>query len=707
MGVADHPRVLRVDAEHNKYLTSSLSDHPHRQLGDVWDSWWNLPEVQAASRCPQGHRSSLRLQESFILDRFVELAGSGDSHRLFTLWTELARNWGRVYEPSTEAVFHCQHSGHGGERNQRAPSLFWHLLQEASWVPARKGEDFALVRPSEGWRLTSDTPRAVSKHVPVIDSRMFEGSGLNFATTLGVVDAARPGTTDLCALLRDLRTDFEAERDDTREIQSAARWAMRALNDVLTNEGAEADLSDVPLLARFRGKLRFTNAPVVAIDPLLADTWESHYPILVADRDWRVLHEQLGLVVLDDPEHGVQITPVPYGVRDDLQATTEGLLRAAKPFLAAVAIANTPSRQDDVLRGLTRLEITACTELVLRYTFRGKTIEREEATSYIAVRQEAIRGALRRNIGTAHLEVDPASGLPDWYSFGPQLAQFLQVPTQGDAFAVLLTGSDDARWKYLTSRRVSPEDVDEMRSALDLPIEDELADNLVRFLDDVPTDSDERAGGESHATTGDFPEALEGAGDDPRSAAHEDEPLPPLDLEAITIEDVDAQGIDKQRGRRGARPAGQMVPARQTDFETTDRRQRENGKRGEEAAFDAERRRVQAAGLDPSAVVWRSRKHPTSPYDIESIDIDGQRIFIEVKATSGDDPSEPFVISEAELLQALHYRSRFYIYRVTRARTSTPRVYRYQDPARLLGEGRADLRVADARMTFGAQVEEI
>jgi hypothetical protein len=700
MGVADHPRVLEASAERDTYMTGSLSRHPHRTAGRAWDDWWSLPEVKETSRCPQDHPSSQRLQVSFVLDRFVELTTTSDAGRLFTLWTELAKNWGDIYKPATRAVFHCQHSGHGGERDRIASSLFWHLLQRTAWVPTMKGDDMQQVRPSQAWRLAHDTPKLVAKNVPVIDPRMLDGAGLSLALALGVTDAARPDPDDLCALLDDLCSDYEAEGETTREIHNAARWAMRTLNDVLVGQGDDFELSEVPLLARYRGEQLFTTEPVVASDPLLAETWEDYYPILDADRDLRRLHEALSLLVLDNPEHGVQITSVPHGVRDDLQDATEQLLAGAKPFLAAVAVANTPSREEDVIRGLKRLEVTACTDLVLRYTFRGTTIDRREATSYIAVRQESIRGAQRRNIGTAHLEVDPRSGAPDWYSFGPQLAQFLQVPTQGDAFAVLLTGSDDARRQYLTSRRIPLDAIDEMRAALDLPIDDELTDGVLDFLKEEPTPDPRPPDTETTSAAHGDAEASPGADNEPTGQGEREEPIPPVDPDAVTIHDVDAREVNQTSGGGGG---GGLGPTGPVDHEKSDRRQREVGRRGEQAAFDAERKRVEAAGFDPSAVVWRSKRNPFAPYDIESIDTDGQRIFIEVKATSSDDPSDPFVISKSELLQALRHRSRFYIYRVTRTNTASPAVHRYQDPATLLAQGRADLRLSDARMRLGGQ----
>ncbi len=697
MGVADHPRVLEARAEQrDTFMTGSVHRHPHRST-EAWQDWWASPDVYTARHCPQEHPESQQLRTSFVLDRFSELVRSGDDVRLFSLWTELARSWGAVYEPATRTTFHCQHTSHGsgGDRDRTAASLLWFQLEQSSWLPTRKGDEVLQVRPSQAWRMAIDTPKWVAKRVPLIDARMLDGAGLGLAIALHVADAARPEPTDLCALLDDLRVEYETAGEATRELHIAARWAMRTLNDVLGDRTEQPDLGEVPLLARFRGERLFTSRPVVAIDPLLAETWEGHYPILDADRDLRRLHEALDLTVLDDPDRGVRITPIPEGVRDDLQQTAERLIVSAKPYLAAIAIANTPSRENDVLNGLRRLEVTACSQLILRYSFEGTTIDRKEATSYIAVRQEAVRGAVRRNIGTALLEVLPNTGEPDWYSFGPQLAQFLQVPTLGDAFAVLLTGTGADRERYLGSRRLPPGAVEEMRLALDLPVEDELSDDLFEFLgDDIS--SDESGAGTTPDESTDAPDL---AAPDRESEQSEDEPLLPIDPALVTMIDVDASEVTTRQRPGGG--GGGLGPAGPVDHERGDRRQRQTGRRGEIAAVAAERRRVEAVGMDPSAVVWRSERNPFAPHDIESIDTDGQRIYIEVKATDGDDPEEDFVISQSELLQALRHRSRFYIYRVTRARTESPVVNRYQDPAKLLVEGRASLRLADARMRLG------
>jgi hypothetical protein len=99
-------------------------------------------------------------------------------------------------------------------------------------------------------------------------------------------------------------------------------------------------------------------------------------------------------------------------------------------------------------------------------------------------------------------------------------------------------------------------------------------------------------------------------------------------------------------------------------------------------------------------VVWVSKADELSPYDIRSVDGDGQVIYIEVKSTRGSDPSEEFIITKAELDLARLQRDRYYIYRVTSTDTETPMITRAADPLGLVLDGKADLRLKNARMTI-------
>lgn len=700
IGVADHPRMLaeRTD-QRDVFMCDSLWRHHHRTAaGDLWGRWWDSEEVEAARACPQGHPTTQQLRASYVLDRFNELVASDNAGRLLLLWHELAHRWSTDYAAATTAVFHCQHSAHGGERDRHGPSIFDVQLRSLAWVPAHRASAIALVRPSDAWYLGPETPRRIADRVPVLDRSLAEGANLAFAHAIGVIDAARPAPADLVSLLGALRDEYEAGGAAPKEIQRSARWAMRALNDALASASA---MYDVPLLATYQGQMVFSTDPVVALDPLLAESFETHYPVLDADKDLRRLHERLTLRVLDDPQAGVKATPIPRSIREDLRPEVDAQLRQSTPYLAAVAVANTPSREEEVLRGLARLELVVCDELLLRYVFEETIIERPEAKSFIAVRQETVRGAIRRNIGTAHLEIDPATQTPDWYAFGPQLAQFLNVPTQGDAFAVLLMANAHERERYLASRRVEPGEARRLGAALQVPPEDELLPDVLASLH-TARDQIVEAGGDPPTPLED-PDDIDAEPENGPESAEErsTEALPPLKFDEAAIEDADPVAAHSRRRRAGEGSGVYLGLAGPADHEQHDRHSREIGRRGERWSLEAERRRVTSFGGDPTAVVWRSERNPFAPYDIESLDEDGQRIYIEVKTTTSIDPADRFTISDAELVEALRHRSRYYVYRVFDASAATPRVLRFRDPIGLLAEGSAGVRLADASMWFG------
>lgn len=700
MGVSRSPKVLEAETEaRDTYKVENVARHPHHRVTS-WDGWWGDQRTQAAARCEQGHSYSQQIRASYALDRIEALAATNDPARLLLLWSALAANWASHYEAATLATFHCQHQGHAGLRDRTAPSLLMYQLTRHEWVPAKLGDDVAFVAPGQAWRLAPETPSGVARRVPLLARQMVSGSGVELATRLGVTDAARPTGPDLAGLLRQLRRDHEAPKPDEREISQAARWAMRRLNDVL-DDRVDVDLGEVPLLARRAGRAVFDSSPVVTADPLLAETWEEHFPVFDGDRDLRRLFTALGLRVLDDPSGGVAITPLPRRVRPDVLPGVRALLNRVKPYLAAAAIAAAPSREREVVRGLNLLELVLCEELILSYTYEGFTIERPEAVAHMAVRTETIRGAIRRNVATAYLELDTATGAPDWYVFGPQLATYLNVSAQGDAFAVLFTSADADRWRYLASRRISPSEIDRLRQELDLPADDEDLEALVDFLPETAGAMEQPMNGPTASDTG---AARPGGFQTPAkipTAGFAPPALPAIDMERVEIQSVNPDQVERtKRPATTGASGGSLGPSGPVDHARDDEMKRTIGHRGEEVVFEREKARVRQFG-DDDLVVWVSQQNPFAPYDIESVDADGQRIFIEVKSTTSADPTEAFPISKAELLTAMRERSRYYIYRVTSVSTATPSIFRYQDPVGLLASGKADAGLKDARMRLG------
>ncbi len=433
IGVTAFPRI---DERRDSYALENLNRHPHHRYGPMWMQWQSS-EVSRSRSCDQGHSVSQQLGSSFALDRFPEIVATRDTDRLTLLWKELCNAWA-LYEPALTSEIQCNHGWHtAGNTVRTIPSLFYYMLRELEWVPTIRRHVKAVVRPERAWRITPDTPPRIIERIAVIDPALDVRSSAPLLGALGVVDAARPIPGSVVALLRDIATEFPsvADHQDQRSFLLAARWAMRTLNDVLTQ--GETLEPNIPLLARLDGQHVFDPKPFVASDPLLAETWEPQLPILDADRDLRRLHQALGLRILDDQ---IKTQPDPRGPRPDRAVAIETQIDDSKPYMAAVAIDQVPSRQSDILRGLARLEVALCDELILRYELDGQICERAQALSYIAVRIEQ-DGAIRRRIGTAHLELDARTDSPHWYVFGPQLADFLSVPNQGDAFALLLAAS--------------------------------------------------------------------------------------------------------------------------------------------------------------------------------------------------------------------------------------------------------------------------
>lgn len=701
LGVARHPRPDRLVAEQSEtYMVQRLANHPHAsRYPEAWNAWRSSDAFSRATDCGQRHPHSQQLRASYGLDRFPELVATGDPSRLGLLWEQLARHWERGFEECATATLYCQQSLHSGDRMRAVPSLLAHMLEETEWVPCQLGGQTVLKRPREVWRLAGGIPKRVAERVPTLPPDLNQSWAMTLCTELGVTDAARPRPADLVRLLEDLASTWEDSPSDEgrdRSIPDTARWATRTLNEVISSGHSGIAEASVPLLSRLNGQYVFHRSPYVADDTLLAAAWEPTLPILDADRDLRRLHDALGLPKLDDL---ATKTPLPRGVRPDRLDEVRVDFDGALPFLAAVGVDAGRSLADDIYRQLSRLEIQVCDELEVRYSLDDHSVGLSDAVVFIAVRQER-DGNVRRNIGTAHLELDPETGKPHWLAFGPLLARHLNVPSQGDAFSLILEGPAARRERYLRSRHIGKEALEEARIRLNQPPpDDDLADLLTPFVVDTDGQDESVAPTTSKAHANQSPGTLED--DEVDDADGEPEPqFPPInhDMVAISRPPTSGEGTDRSTASRaaggGLGPTGVVNHARQQRY--TDA----IGLRGEEVVYEAERRQVAACGQDPDCVIWRSREHPLSPYDIESIDGDGHTIYIEVKSTTGEDEGAPFEISSAELWCALKHRSRYFVYRVTNAHLEAPTISIFADPITLVRDGAADLQLSGASLAF-------
>ncbi|MHA7297199.1 sacsin N-terminal ATP-binding-like domain-containing protein [Pseudarthrobacter sp. MDT3-1] len=715
LGVVAYPRLdVAKPAETYGYMVNS-GRHPHR--GGLFREWFELPEVKAATQCPQGHTQSQQLRESYRLDRLEELIASKEPVRLMALWNQLARRWGSVYEDGLQALFYCVHGSHVGDRGRPAPSLFAYTLRSHAWVAVDRGNVPDLVRPSEAWIEAAQTPRRIQERIPRISEAMYQThGGAGLAAVLHLTDAGRPRVADLLVLLESIADEADAAEDTNREIDQGARWVQRTLHDVLRDEPEPHSAPEtVRLLASQDGVTQFVAQPPYADDPLLRDTFEKQRPLLSAEAGLTKLTRYLALARLDD---AVITSALAFGedhgaVYDDVRRRINNI----KPYLFALVRAENSSAENRVRPALRKLELVVCERLVLTYEYDGTKVFREDAVCYIASRSEK-RSRRTINVGTAYLELDPATGQPHWFPLGRQLAQYLNVPTLSDAFTMLLTASADDRQRMMADRQIQPQDITEARRLLNLAQEDE--EELTNVLDSLllePSDEDEgfllgmaalatsQAGDvseqvpETSSSTND-PRDNESA-EDVQEAASKPSPKippPPVDFSAVSIVNgvppkSGDSGATKQNGHQG----GGYSTAPSIHIEQENRR---IGKRGEEVVYHAERQRLKKHGKNPDSVRWVSKVDELSPFDMTSVDEDDQLIYIEVKSTNGADPTEAFYISRGELIEATVRRSRYYIYRVTDVDAAVPTITRWADPLGLIKDGKGHLLLAKAQMTL-------
>ncbi|MEV4691356.1 DUF3883 domain-containing protein [Micromonospora echinospora] len=703
LGVADHPRLDEAKpAEAHGYMLIHYR-HPHR--GPLFWEWMAQPDVEEAAHCPQGHPQTQQLQLSYRLDRHLDLIESRDEHRLFVLWRQFAQRWGTIYEPAMEAVFRCVHRSHSGDRERTCESLFAYTLRSRPWVPVSRGAGTDVVRPEEAWVDATDTPRRIKERIPRIAETMYQmRGGAALVAALGLTDAGRPKVKDLLVLLEGIAAEADELGDTDREIELAARYVQRTLDDVLGDEPNPHPAPEtVRVLASHNGRSTFVAQPPVADDPLLRDTWERRFPVLSAEARLNRLVRYLSLTKLDS---AVTASPMPYGhhFHDAPSTAVHSLLDDVKPYLLALARAENPRAEATARNALKRLELVICDSLVLRYEYAGVTVERDDAVCYIATRPEQ-RGARTYQIGTAYLELDPTTGAPHWFPFGRQLAQHLGTPALADAVTMLLTARADDRQRMMADRQIRPEDITETREQLGLITDDDEPSNI---LDSLLSQADRQAPAPPvNTTVAPPPPPMSPPPSSTPVAAKPNEnrqesptttPLATVDYSKVRIVDGQlGQLVPPSGGNSQSWVSGGIstAPSIQSEEE-----KRQIGKRGEEVAFHKERERLREAGKNPDLVVWVSKDDELSPFDIQSVDADDQVIYIEVKSTKADNPEEPFYLSQAELLEASLHGSRYYIYRVTNATAEAPTITRVADPLRKIKEGRGRLLLDRARMTL-------
>jgi hypothetical protein len=290
------------------------------------------------------------------------------------------------------------------------------------------------------------------------------------------------------------------------------------------------------------------------------------------------------------------------------------------------------------------------------------------------------------------------SGDPDFYSIGWQLADFLDTPSQRDAFALILKADRPEREAYLAARRIPLQRVHEEAEELSTASEVSMTifDGLLTFQ--PPSDRPPPAAPPIAAPQAD-PTVIPGQTQEEQgqrtSRAKLAPPIEPQKIQGYEVVSGTAPAPRRSNGAPTPRDAGQSHPR---DWEQDYAERREIGKRGEQAAYEYARRQARDAGLPESVVIWQSQIDEMSPYDLQSVDADGVVFYIEVKSTSGLDEGAEFDISSDELRWALSHRDTYKIYRVVDVYSAQPRVYCYEKIIDRFEGGDIHLALGTARM---------
>ncbi|MFC3988929.1 sacsin N-terminal ATP-binding-like domain-containing protein [Actinoplanes siamensis] len=708
LGVCDHPRIDEATpSDWYGYLLGGLHRHPH--AGIVFHQWRAAPPASQAAQCPQGHPQTQQLRVSYRLDRHQELVASGDPQRMLALWRQLARRWATVYEPATKAVFRCVNKLHSGERDRPAESLFAYLLRTRTWVPVVRGTEAALVRPRDAWVEATGTPRHVRDRIPHITETMYQMTGgSTLVAALKLTDTGRPRVADLLGLLASIAAEADGLGHTTRDIELAARYIQRLLQNVLTEDQTpHPDPGSVRLLASHNGAGVFVAQPPYAEDPLLRDTWEVQRPVLSAEARLPRLARYLRLTKLDDVVTASAEAFGPHPPHDPVHIAVRRRLDEVKPYLIALVRAENPPNEPAARSALQRLELVVCDSLVLRYRHEDVDFDREDAVCFIATRTSRY-GSRTATAGTAYLQLEPGLQQPYWFAFGRQLAQHLGVPGLAEAVTMLLTARPEDRGRMMGARQITPAEINEIRTQFGLTEEEETdnpVDALLTKLPVKPRPAPVPAAPPSPASSS--PAANPPAATPTpvvTAPIAPPVPAPPVDHGSVRIINDALQTFVAPGAGSGHTWTGggqSTAPPLSTEAE-----KRRIGRRGEEAAFHAERERLRTLGKDPDLAVWVSEKDELAPYDIRSVDADDQVIRIEVKSTRSTDPREPFYLSSAELVEAGANGERYVIYRVTEAAGTVPQIRRVADPMRMIKEGKGRLLLDRAQMVLAFSGDE-
>jgi len=676
LGVASEPRSVRYQG--------TAHDSRWRQRLAHYAQWLGKSEVKEALLCSEGHPQTARHISFAVLDRLDELLATNDHD----VSAALARHLSSTKAPlSRDADIYCMHSTHGGHRRRnRAIGYEAWRLTTTPWIPVRNDPTGASMRPpTEAWSgdrlpLWLMVPQARLKPEAV--------------RWLHVISFDRPGVNAIERALKDLGESFPTLADAPVDVRKSADWLLKRLDRA--SQRRDDHLGQPPALpCKKDDYLVWSSNPLIGDVVGLGDLPD--LDVLPAG-DWRGLRRVYGLRRVSE------VLTRDLDIGDRVRAPRV-LSREKQARLAAV-LASKGADEDRVAARLARLRELSVEYIQLRFAYQGHVDLAPVARPFhLEVRHDRSGRVMDARLFVKH-PVEPRTLI----DIGRDLGVYLDTPDQHASIGLFLTHAD----AVIASERISDEDIDEAgrrveshrRKRQDVETEEggllDLDEDLPLVGSEAESDAEPDVSSGFASSSGNHNDQAESAHTEGRREAPP--LLPPLEHDGVLVTDV-VPGTavvtptpPESSGSQG--PIGSS--GRTLDWAELEVNRRLYGRRGEEVAYESERRRHLERGWDPALVRWVARDDEMAPYDIESLNDDGTARYIEVKATIGDDPSEPFQISSAELRFAIEHRSRYFLYRVTAVRAASPQIHWYRDPIGELEARRGYIRTSKAVMALAS-----
>lgn len=721
LGVLDHPRLNESES---RPLTATSRNPFEGESG--WPEY--LSAHKEDFRCQNLRRShglTRRLREAHSIQHFTALTKRSDVKSSLGLYTLIARDWREVYRPHTRASLSCEYTTTGCP-SQNIEDFLLFQLRNARWIPVQVGGQWAEpLAPTEIWLLGETDPSDVRSLVPTLPMELRSAIYQDLVADLGFTSSSTAQVEDYIRLLKILPeryaitgavlTDEETTRYQ-KSLRAVFNWICDRIQTGLANRGEQTPElpKGLQVLAHRQNDLCYVDVSshdlVYPDSSFLAERWKRHCAFLRINDDWRHLREWLGVpnlskVVESRWQPGMTLT-------DETQRFEKRFSETIPYYLALIRQAQ-PANYDRILSRLQRLNVHIVGELTVReWTERLPDIKPIETAARVHLEKREDpnpRGGLPLRGGDLYALPEVLTN-PDL--LGEYIADYIEIARLGDAFVVLIErDTAEAKQRFLRSKGVPAEMVEEvMRDwgaeevELSQPGRGELLarDLIAKVISEpwVPPPSAPVA----TETPGSTPTGDEGKSGGSAGSADSRPRYPDLALEKASGVSI-AIEVEKQiHATGGAKPGAGIgmhgsVPAQEVTEEL--------GRRGEKWAYEAERQRLAGLGLVPDELEemgyldWVSEKNKTANYDILTIwdKTRQERVFIEVKATTGDSPN--IRMSLAEFRLALSAGEHYWLYWVAGVDKEQPELpVCYRNFARLVENEVVDLHVDTLSVTL-------